>query len=231
MANHVSYIKCHTTTTGDELRRSTIWQEKIWCGWRLSFGQSIATILPGMWYAGSAMAVVYLRGRGRSAVTGAVKRQIWNCNTASWIRTNWNGCWIVFAQNIVLKRLECDALSHFCKTRNSWKLARRVLILRLGCLDCKIVTFDQYKPTIFQIASFPQAIFCYELIRTVFGATLHNRHATQHTPRTSFRPDLMDNEESAKQKAEGCLYAKIAKRTRHFKSTIFVARPSFGNQL
>ena len=51
----------------------------------------------------------------------------------------------------------------------------------------------------------------YEVIRTAFGATLHTRHARQHTPRTSFRPDLFDNEESTKQKAEGCVYAKIAK--------------------
>ena len=84
---------------------------------------------------------------------------------------------------------------------------------------------------IFQIASFPQAIFCYELIRTVFGATLYKRHARQHTPRTSLRPDLFDNEEIEKQKAEGCVYAKIAKRTSYSKAAILVARPSFGNQL
>ena len=44
----------------------------------------------------------------------------------------------------------------------------------------------------------------------MYGTTLHNRHDRLHTPRTSFRPNLLDSEKSARQKAEGCVYAKVA---------------------
>ena len=65
----------------------------------------------------------------------------------------------------------------------------------------------------------------YELIRTVFGATPHNRHARQHTPRTSFTPNFFDNEESAKQKAKRCVYAKMAKRMRYWQSHYLCCAP------
>ena len=51
-------------------------------------------------------------------------------------------------------------------------------------------------------------------LRTVFGTTLHNGHAKQHTSRTNIRPNFFENDERAKQKAEGCVYATIAKRMR-----------------
>ena len=45
------------------------------------------------------------KGRGWSAVTSAVNRHIWDCNTTSWARTSRDLCWIVFAQNRVWAHL------------------------------------------------------------------------------------------------------------------------------
>ena len=76
-------------------------------------------------------------------------------------------------------------------------------------MDCDVVTFGQYSRRYLRLLAFLSRFF-YELLRTVFGAAHHNRHARQPTPRTSFGTNFFDNEEGAKQNAEGCVFAKTA---------------------
>ena len=72
-------------------------------------------------------------------------------------------------------------------------------ILILGLLGLRGGHVWPISPTILKIVGFPQAIVFYELVGTVFGATVHNRHARQDPRRTSFRANFSDSEESAKQ--------------------------------
>ena len=96
-------------------------------------------------------------------------------------------------------------------------LASRILILRLGLLGLRGCHVWPISPTIFKIVGFPQEIV-FTNSSALFSEPLSTTERETTHPRTSFRPNFFDNEESTKRKAEGCVYAEIAKRTRHFQT-------------
>ena len=130
----------------------------LWCGWRLNLGQSILNILQVCVVLGVPWGLS-IQGQRQGCRHWCGQSTIWNCNTASWVRTNWNYCWTAFAQTRILKRHENDALSHIRNsTQNIWNLAKRILILRLGLLGLRDCHVWAISPTIWNIVGFYQVI-------------------------------------------------------------------------
>ena len=135
-------------------------------------------------------------------------------------------------RNRALKRLEYDALSHFCNsTKNAWNLARRILVLRLGLLGLRGCHVWQISPTILKIVGFPQAIV-FANWSALFSEPLPITDTQDNTPlgRVSRLISSTTRRVQSKRPRDASMQ-RWQNAWDIGKATIFVARPSLGNKL